>query len=204
MADTELERPPERTSWSRRTRLTIWASIAFVVLLAVGLGVGLKLTALDDDYGPLTSGSTGGIGLAAGVREDADGFSNARLVTPGNRTTRVFSSLGNDGSHSVVVTSVENDDITVGAQWAPWPGNGGEIFGPQTHWRAFPATVRADSEVLLRVTIRRPPHCQDKPMQRGAGEFYDGTHVVHWESLLGDHTTTIETFYFSEGGIQVC
>jgi hypothetical protein len=204
MTDTKPQSPIAWSSRTRRTRVTIGASIAFVVLLVAGLGVGLTLKSWDDDYGPITPGSTGGAGLATGVRKDADGFSNARLVTTGNRTTRVFSSVGNGGSHSVVVTGMEKGDITVGTQWAPWPQAGGEIFGPQTRWRAFPATIGAGSQILLRVTIRRPPHCQDQPMQVGAGQFYSYTHVVHWKSLLGDHTSTIDSSQFSEDGIQVC
>lgn len=183
----------------------LWLLVAGIVAALILGIVAVIVHSADGRYGPVSAGPFDGMGDQRVLvpDEDQDGW---LLRTTGDRTAYYYASLGNDGEHPVRVTGIDTDEVTVRAQWAPVSdADGAALLDYDSRWRDFPALV-SDRYIQVRYEIRRPPRCQDKPMQPGSGSFYDDSHVVHWESLLGDreHTTRIYGSSSDRFRIQVC
>ena len=206
MTDTAQEPAvdPESRTTSRRRRNILLIVVA-VLVAAAGLSTTLTLRHLNDQYGPIEAGGFGGIyhvhrpDLVTNF-DDSTGHLRAH---PGAQA-KLFASLSNRGAHSVRVTSVETDDIVTDVKWSVYrvvPG--GSVDGVSTPWRSFPAIVPANGTIRLLITIHRPAYCDRQRETLQPGVFYDGFHVVHWDSLLGSNTTVIDDS-MGDYNINVC
>ena len=190
----------------RRTRRLVLVSVAVVavVLLGGGLTATLTLRHLDRQYGPVDAGNFWGPQSDRGLEFSKDGFEYHLAEKPG-ATARFVTSLVNRGVHSVKVTSVDGEDAATDIRWSVYRViNGGSVFGENTPWRTFPAIIPAGGFVRLLITIHHPANCAVYGKYRGVSTaMYSGAHLVHWQSLLHDHTTFIRLPSPDEG-IRVC
>jgi hypothetical protein len=190
---------PGQVTTHRRRRII--AMLAALVLAAGALTTVLTLRHYDRQYGPIESGPFGGPidpdRLTGGI--DRERFA----VEPGG-TVQYMESLANRGSHSVKITSIETDPLVTQIRWSVYHVvGGGSAFGTDTPWRDFPAIVPGHYGIIrLRITIRRPLDCKSVPHGPGGAVYYGGGHVVHWDSLLGSHTTVIDDGFDQQ--IRVC
>jgi hypothetical protein len=167
------------------------------VLAAAGLTVGLTLSHLDGQYGPIESGHFGGVF----PRRYADYLRTGYKLGP-HEAEQAFAALDNRGAHPVKVISIDPGPFATDIEWSVYRFHpGGPLSGMNTPWRSFPATIPAHGTIRLLITLHHPSFCSR--VQRGT---IDGTcfgdHEVHWESLLGDRTTEVELF--ADDGIRVC
>ena len=103
-------------------------------------------------------------------------------------------SLYNTGSHSVTVRFVEAKPMVSTVRWSVYrTAPEGSVFGVNTPWRSFPATIPAQGTIRLLLTLHKPTTCASDPEQHGAGTF-DGSLLVHWRSLLQTHATVANVF----------
>ncbi len=203
MTDT-IESPSAATSPSRNSRGLGWISavIASGIVLIGGLTTVITTRHLDHQYGPIQGGSFGGQHSARNFVSSKDGFSFSLAATPGI-TAELISSVDNLGSHSVKITSIGTDPIVTSIRWSAYRIEpGGNAVGIDTPWRSFPAIVPAHGTIRLLITIHHPADCQANPPGT-AGRYYDGYHVVKWESLLHRHTTSIDD-RLANRNIAVC
>jgi hypothetical protein len=186
---------------SRRRR---WAWIVAAIVLVLsggGLTTGLTLHHMDDQYGPIERGPFAGPLNPDRVR---GGVAHERFIIKPGGTVQYLESLANRGSHSVKITSIDTDQLVTAIRWSVWrlvPG--GSVSGADTPWQRFPAIVPGHYGVIrLLITIRRPADCSKALHGPDGAVYYDGFHVVHWDSLLSSHSTTIGDNFAEH--IRVC
>ena len=170
----------------RRKRIVV-----VILVLALGLAVGITLLHLDDRYGPISTGAFGGPYASRNLIVSPDG-SSVRLASAPGATADLLESVENTGAHSVTITSIDTDGIVTAIRWSTYrmvPG--GYVSGVETPWHSFPAVIPAHGTLRLLVTIHRSnAYCQ--ATQPGTlTAYYTGQHLVHWESLLRSHASTI-------------
>lgn len=196
---------PDRPT--RRRRWPIVAAVAAaVVLLAAALTSLAVLRHLDHQYGPLQPGEFGGPYSDRGFVFSTDGSTYHLAPAPG-ASARIIAALDNDGAHSVTITSIDTGDMVSNIRWSVYRlADGGSIEGVPTPWRNFPAIIPAHGTIRLLITIHHPSNCAAYPTYHGVSDArYDGAHLVHWKSLLHNHTTPIEFLTGPYGdGIRVC
>jgi hypothetical protein len=187
----------------RFLRLRLLLVLAAVIVVAIGLTTWLVLRSFDNDYGPIGSVSWGGPYSLRGF--DTGHGDTLRLSAEPGARGQLFDALRNEGSHSVKVTSVNGDMSIVQLKWSKYHiANGDSIFGVDAPWRDFPATIPAHGMIRLQVTISRPSLCRSMPKHGPGGLFYSGTYQVHWQSLLGSRTSTVQTTYAYDYSVQLC
>jgi len=174
----------------RRRRLPRTAAAVATGLILVGaLATTLTLRHSDRQYGPVQGGSFGGIYSARNLVSSPDNWSS-RLAGGSDTTAQLIASLHNRGSHSVKVTAVETDDVVTDVRWSSYRTEpGGYVSGIETPWQGFPADIPAHGTIRLLITVHRPAYCRTG--SDTTGSTYSGYHRVHWSSLLGSHTTTV-------------
>ena len=107
-------------------------------------------------------------------------------------TVQMVALLGDTGSHTVKVSSVDADPVLARVQWSTYRTvPEGSVQGVDTPWRSFPATIPAHGYVRLLLTLRRPASCKAFYRLHSDGA-YDGSLQVHWRSLLRAHTDDVE------------
>jgi hypothetical protein len=185
-------------------RLRMLLVLAAVIVIAAGLTTWLMLRSLDNDYGPIYPGPFGALNSQRNWvfshHEPA-----LRLSAEPGATAQLIESVENQGSHSVKVTSIDGDDSVVRIQWSTYrvpPGSPGA--GVDTRWHSFPAIVPAHGQVRMLITIHRPPLCPAIGRSNGAHLYLSDTYQVHWESLLGSHTTSITGAYGADDSVRLC
>jgi hypothetical protein len=197
--DTSTERPPlldvlERAS--RRSKLLVAAALLVAVVIGV---ITVVLRTVDHEYGPIQRGNFGGLYSPASFLDSKTAGSYLLPNTPG-ATGQVIGSVANLGAHSVKITSIDTNEVVTDVRWSVYR-EGRTNIGADTPWQSFPAVIPAHGTIRLLTTIRRPTKCPATTTP-GVGSFYSGSEIVHWESLLHDHTTTI-----SDGPsitVQIC
>jgi hypothetical protein len=193
---------PRRPRGPRHRRRAVLLAIAASVVLIAGLVTFLATRHLDGQYGPIDSGNTAGPYTLRNVVTGKDRFSTRLSTVPG-ASAQFFQLVGNEGSHSVEITSMPTDSIVSDIRWSIYRTTAtGSNLGDNEPWHHFPAIVPADGQIRLLVTIHRPASCRNRPESTSVQTDYIGYHVVHWQSLLHDHTSTIQ--FPSDYGIQVC
>jgi hypothetical protein len=170
----------------RALRVVAWTVVALALL--VGLSWGVVTSA----YAPLEAGSFGGP-RSDSVRGLTDGVEQTRYVLVGPEDTEgvVMYSLRNNGPLPVEVHGV--DGAFEDARWAPFFGHEGLVGAQVGEVRRFPVTVRANEEIALWVTVRKPP-CEE-----GAITAF-GQLPLRWSVLGRDLDYTLEL----ENPITVC
>lgn len=190
--------PPARSRLKRR-RTVVAASAA--VLLAGLLATIITVRHLDHEYGPVGSGSFGGIYSAQNLVLEPAGPSG-RLVGGPDATTQLLASLANAGSHSVEVTAIDTGEVVTDIRWSELHAvPGGVLSGLDTPWRDFPAVLPAHTAIRLLITIHRPMYCRTSQSTVGTDIFYSGSYRVHWKSLLRSHVTAVNDHIAT---IQLC
>ena len=194
--DRAVERRPDTR---RRRRL---GSALAALLVLVGGSAALVARHLDHRYGPIEQGSFGGVYSLRQFVTGTDG-SSYRLASPPDARGELLASIRNRGPHPVTITSIDSERGVTDIRWSAYrfvPG--GAVSGIATPWHRFPATVPGDGTIRLLITIQHPADCRD--LAPGTmGRDYIGTHEVHWKSLVGSHTTTVDDG-LTATGIGVC
>ncbi|MBO1766996.1 hypothetical protein [Allobranchiibius sp. GilTou38] len=161
-------------------------------VLVVCAAVALLLVALDHRYGPLQGGSFSGpvANDLAFINED----SSYRLTSAPGTTGQVIGSLYNPGSHAVTIRSASAGDMApvIGVQWSVFHTvPDGSVFGVDTPWHSFPATIPAQGTIRLLLTLHRPTTCPPNAGFRTDSTF-DNSLLLRWKSLLRTHTTFVD------------
>lgn len=194
--------PRPRPGFVRRHRLLL--AIAAVVIAAAGLTTWLVVKHEDGKYGPITPGAWGGVYAQRGWVPTRHG-SGVRLSSAPGAEAQLIESLANRGSHSVKVTSIDRDFAVVRIQWSRYRLGPDDLgTGADTPWHAFPAIIPAHGTIRLLITLHRPRGCPTGPPSVVGRIYYGDAYPVHWDSLLGSHTTTIAGGYATDGHVQLC
>jgi len=194
--------PPTRSSFLRRHRLLL--AVVAVVIAAAGITTWLVLKHEDGKYGPITPGAWGGVYQQRGWESTRPGFGVRLSAAPGAEA-QLIEALDNRGSHSVKVTSIERDFAVVRIQWSRYRLGPDDLgTGADTPWHAFPAIIPAHGTIRLLITLHRPRGCPTGPASVVGRIYYGDAYQVHWESLLGSHTTTVQGGYGIDDNIQLC
>jgi hypothetical protein len=182
---------------SARSRASRWRRIMPAAVTAVVFLAGVLVTVaivrhLDHEYGPLQSGGFGGVHYGRDLIPSGDGIGQELTPTRG-ATAQLIASVDNRGSHSVQIVRIDTDDVVTNIRWSVYRTvPGGNAFGTNTPWRAFPAIVPGHGTIRLLITIHRPSYCGRPTSTLQSGAFYSGYHRVYWDSLIRRHTTTID------------
>jgi hypothetical protein len=171
---------PERSQRLRR-RLLVGGLVVVVALVGAAY---LVLRHVDGQYGPVTGGSLSGAGIQATLLSSDGGFAQRLTSTPG-ATAYYVETVGNNGSHSATIMSVQADSSVTDVTWAPWDQRG-DIPGP-SKWRVLPAVVPPGGGVALKLTFQRPTICQGAGVGPGTGVFFSAGIDIRWRSLFRTH-----------------
>lgn len=179
--------PPSRQRWSRRRCLSVLGGAVLGVILALGVAGMITVRHMDGQYGPVSAGPASGPYAGFPTRPQS-------APTPG-ATGQVFATLSNYGSHAVTISGLrygQYRDLVIDIQWSTWNlAPEGSIFGVDTPWHSFPATVPGNGSIRVLISIRRPADCGNFQGMGVGGDYFNGGMVVQWKSLLHTHSTDV-------------
>ncbi len=183
----------------RRRRVPWWVwliSIVVVAAVVVGVVVWVNLSHDDKKYGPIVAGTFGGEYSHTHLADGPPG--TTYIVGPaGTEITRMYS-LANSGSHSVKISSISAAAPVAQIRWSPWHLTpAGSSYGREVPARQLPATVPANDEIRLLITIRKPAQCD-------GDESFAPVVTVHWDSPLHSHSTVIDFAQTAEDEFYLC
>ena len=186
--------PDESTGENtRRRRVSRWwivGPLVILVLVAAGVAV-LVWSNIASSYNPLSI--TGGQGPAtekdtASFGRPTDSIRQTTVTVKPGQTAHWVVQLFDEGSHDVVVDSIDNPWPNVTVDWSPYhfvPG--GSAWGEPLQWQPFPASIPAQDLIDIRLTITSPA------CPAGGSAFDAGITAltVHWHALGKHHTTDV-------------
>lgn len=185
--------PPDRGHGLRRRRRAVLGAAVLAGVMVLGVAGLLTVRHLDGRYGPIEPGS-----FTGPVYADSLSFGNgstARLRPGPAASVPMMSSLDNRGSHAVTISSVDYAQfhaVVSDIRWSTWKVvPGGSVFGVNTPWHSFPATIPGHGTIRLLISVHRPADCATYLRLGSASGTYDGTMTVRWKSLLDDHETAL-------------
>jgi hypothetical protein len=187
-AELALEPKPRRRWWLR-------ATISIVVLALVGTGIGWY--SYVRSYQPLTFGNGPYNSVTPKTLKTlTDGIADTELllVGPEGTTGTADYPVWNNGSHAVTINGLDRSGLGVPGlrlAWTPITSGPGGVVGAPGQGRAFPATIRPHTEIILQLVVAKAIGCASHSY------FAIDSVPVRWSALDAHHVWQLT---MQEGG----